>query len=72
MGGSFPAIFWDGAGGDTSAPNIQDNVPALSLGLTDISADTSAAQPSPLAMSTSRPAALPAIKLPESMEAVVR
>jgi len=44
----------------------------LSLGLTDIKADTSAAQPTSLAMSTARPAALPAIILPESMEAVVR
>lgn len=72
MGGSFPAIFWDGAGGEASAPNIQDNVPALSLGLTDIKAETSAAQPSPLAISKTRPAALPAITLPESMEAAVR
>lgn len=72
MGGSFPAIFWDGAGGNASAPNIQDKVPALSLGLTDITADTSKAQPAPLTISTTRPAALPAIILPEAMEAVVR
>ena len=72
MGGSFPAIFWDGAGGEAYAPNIQDNVPALSLGLTDITADTNTAQPTPISLSTARPAALPAIALPESMEAVVR
>ena len=72
MGGSFPAIFWDGAGGPERAPNIGDNVRALSLGLTDITADPATAKPSPLAPSTTRPAALPAIKLPESMEAAVR
>ena len=72
MGGSFPAIFWDGAGGVSKAPTVMDNVPALSLGLTDIMADPATAQPAPLAPATSRPAALPAIKLPEAMEAAVR
>ena len=72
VGGSFPQIFWDGAGGATKAPIIMDNVPALSLGLTDIAADPSTAQPSPIAPATSRPTALPAIKLPASMEAAIR
>jgi len=72
MGGSFPAIFWDGAGGATKAPIIMDKVPALSLGLTDIKADPTTAQPSPMTMATSRPAALPAIKLPDAMEAAVQ
>jgi parallel beta-helix repeat protein len=72
MGGSFPAIFWDGVGGPDLRPVIQDDVVALSLGLKDVTADTATAQPSPLARSASRPAALPAIILPESMEAVVR
>ena len=72
MGGSFPAIFWDGAGGPDKAPIVMDNVPALSLGLTDIKADPATAQPSPLAASSSRPLALPAIRLPEAMEAAVR
>jgi parallel beta-helix repeat protein len=72
MGGSFPAIFWDGAGGASKAPIVMDSVPALSLGLTDIMADPTTAQPAPLAAATSRPAALPAIKLPEAMEAAVR
>ena len=72
MGGSFPAIFWDGAGGSELRPNIQDEVAALSLGLTDLKADAATAMPVPLERSTSRPAALPAITLPESMEAVVR
>lgn len=72
MGGSFPAIFWDGAGGADLRPIIQDNVVALSLGLNDVNADTATAQPAPLERSASRPASLPAIILPESMEAVVR
>lgn len=72
MGGSFPAIFWDGAGGVDLRPIIQDDVLALSLGLADVNADTASAQPVPLARSTARPAALAAIVLPESMEAIVR
>jgi parallel beta-helix repeat protein len=72
MGGSFPAIFWDGAGGNERAPVIADTVPALSLGLTDITADPATAKPVPLAASSSRPAALPPIKLPEAMEAAIR
>jgi parallel beta-helix repeat protein len=72
MGGSFPAIFWDGAGGASKAPVVMDSVPALSLGLTDIMADPTTAQPVPLSPAASRPAALPAIKLPDTMEAAVR
>ncbi len=72
MGGSFPQIFWDGAGGVEKAPIVMDSVPALSLGLKDIMADPNTAQPAPLAVATSRPAALPVIKLPDSMEAAVR
>ncbi len=72
MGGSFPAIFWDGAGGSEYMPIIQDDVAALSLGLKDVTADTATAQPAPLVRATSRPAGLPAIVLPDAMEAVVR
>ncbi len=72
MGGSFPQIFWDGAGGPDKAPVIGDTVTALSLGLTDISADPATAKPAPLAVATIRPAGLPTIKLPEAMEAAVR
>ncbi len=69
--GSFPQIFWDGTGGADKAPIIQDNVLALSLGLADVKADAATAKPSPIAPSATRPAALPAIKLPEAMEAAV-
>lgn len=72
MGGSFPQIFWDGAGGPEKAPIVGDTVMALSLGLKDIAADPTTAQPAPLTTATTRPAELPAIKLPESMEAAVR
>ena len=72
MGGSFPAIFWDGAGGSEYTPIVQDDVPALSLGLKDVAADTAMAQPAPLARATSRPAGLPTIMLPEAMEAAIR
>jgi parallel beta-helix repeat protein len=72
MGGSFPAIFWDGAGGADRAPIVMDSTAALSLGLADINADPATAQPSPLAAATSRPAALPKITLPDAMEAAVR
>lgn len=72
MGGSFPAIFWDGAGGSEYTPVIQDDVPALSLGLKDVAADTATAQPAPLVRASSRPAGLPAIVLPEAMEAAIR
>jgi parallel beta-helix repeat protein len=72
MGGSFPAIFWDGAGGADRAPSIGDDVVALSLGLTDITADPATAQPSPLSKATSRPPALPDIILPDTMEAAAR
>lgn len=72
MGGSFPPIFWDGAGGTERAPIIGDQVMALSLGLTDITADPATARPAPLALASARPAALPQIKLPDAMEAAVR
>jgi parallel beta-helix repeat protein len=72
MGGSFPAIFWDGAGGADRAPIVMDSAAALSLGLVDINADPATAQPSSLAAATSRPAALPKITLPDAMEAAVR
>ena len=72
MGGSFPAIFWDGAGGSEYTPVIQDDVPALSLGLKDVAADTATAQPAPLVRTSSRPAGLPTIVLSEAMEAAVR
>jgi hypothetical protein len=72
LGGSFPAIFWDGAGGAEFRPIIQDDVMALSLGLADLNADTANALPVPLARSVSRPASLPKVILPESMEAIIR
>lgn len=72
LGGSLPPIFWDGAGGDAAKPVIADPVPALSLGLTDLTATPESAQPAMLQTTANLPPELPRIRLPESMEAVVR
>ncbi len=72
LGGSLPPIFWDGAGGDAAKPVIADPVPALSLGLTDLAATPESAQPVMLQTTANLPPELPRIRLPESMEAVVR
>jgi len=72
LGGNLPPIFWDGAGGAAHAPQIDDNVAALNLGVTDPAAGLANAKPRPLPRSKKLPEPLPAIKLPESMEAVVR
>ena len=72
LGGSFPPIFWDGAGGDAAKPYIGDLVPALSLGLTDLQASPETAQPTIFVASTDTVTELPKIVLPDSMEAAVR
>ncbi|MGB5076047.1 MAG: parallel beta-helix domain-containing protein [Sphingorhabdus sp.] len=72
MGGNFPPIFWDGAGGPEKSPIIGDNVDAISLGLSAISADPASARPVPLAHTALRMARLPSIKMPEAMEAAIR
>lgn len=72
LGGSLPPIFWDGAGGDEARPVVADPVPALSLGLADLKAAPESAQPVMLQNSTNLPQELPRIRLPESMEAVIR
>jgi parallel beta-helix repeat protein len=72
LGGNFPSVFWDGAGGTDKAPLVADQVLALSLGLSTLGADPSTAKPEPLMPSTTRPSALPVIMLPASMEAAVQ
>ncbi len=72
MGGNFPSIFWDGAGGADKAPNVADPVMAVSLGLSVLGADPSTAKPGPIAPATKMPITLPTITLPASMEAAVR
>lgn len=71
MGGNFPQIFWDGAGGAANAPLILDDVAALSLGLTDLALDPANAAPTPLVRGAEMPPLLPTIKLPDNMEAAV-
>jgi parallel beta-helix repeat protein len=72
LGGSFPQIFWDGAGGDAAKPYIGDLVPALSLGLSDLKASPETAVPTMLAPETKDLVELPKIVLPEAMETAVR
>ena len=69
MGGAIPPVLWDGSGDAT----VLDKVGVLSLNLPDVKTPQSEAKPSPADLSQGTPpAALPAIKLPESMEAKVR
>src|SRR3546814_7984192 len=69
MGGSIPPILWDGAGDAI----VLDDVGVLSLNLPDVATPQSEAKPAPADLSKGTPpAALPAITLPDSMEAKVR
>ncbi|MBA3940563.1 MAG: hypothetical protein C0520_05080 [Sphingopyxis sp.] len=69
MGGSVPPVLWDGAGDAI----VLDEVGVLSLNLPDVKTPQSEAKPAPADLSKGTPpAALPAIKLPESMEAKVK
>lgn len=69
MGGAIPPVLWDGSGDAI----VLDEVGVLSLNLPDVATPQSDAKPSPADLSKGTPpAALPAIKLPESMEAKVR
>jgi parallel beta-helix repeat protein len=69
MGGAIPPVLWDGSGDAI----VLDKVGVLSLNLPDVKTPQSEAKPSPADLSKGTPpAALPAIKLPESMEAKVQ
>ncbi len=69
MGGSVPPVLWDGAGDAI----VLDEVGVLSLNLPDVKTPQSEAKPAPADLSKGTPpAALPAIKLPESMEAQIK
>ena len=68
MGGTIPPVLWDGAGDAI----VNDAVGVLSLNLPDVATPQSEARPEPVVLRGTAPAALPAIKLPESMEAKVR
>jgi parallel beta-helix repeat protein len=69
FGGSIPPVLWDGAGDAV----VLDQVGVLSLNLPDVATPRDQAKPAPVDLSTGTPpAALPAIKLPEVMEAKVR
>ncbi|WP_052071692.1 parallel beta-helix domain-containing protein [Sphingopyxis sp. MWB1] len=68
LGGAIPPILWDGAGDAL----VNEDVGVLSLSLADVKAPLTAAQPAPVVLKGEAPAALPEIRLPESMEAKVR
>lgn len=69
MGGAIPPVLWDGSGDAI----VLDEVGVLSLNLPDVATPQSEAKPSSADLSKGTPpAALPEIKLPESMEAKVR
>jgi parallel beta-helix repeat protein len=68
MGGAIPPVLWDGAGDAI----VNDAVGVLSLNLPDVGTPREQAKPSPADLKGEAPAALPAIKLPASMEAKVQ
>lgn len=73
MGGSFPAIFWDGVGGAAANVHLTDGVPSVSLNLPAQAAPVTAARPALyMAPTTPPPAALPAILMPAAMEAAAQ
>lgn len=69
FGGSIPPVLWDGAGDAV----VLDKVGVLSLNLPDVATPRDQAKPAPADLSKGTPpAALPAIKLPDAMEAKVK
>ena len=71
FGGTIPPVMYDGNGRDIV---VRDNVPVLSLGLTEATQPASEAQPQivDLSGSEANKPVLTAIILPEAMEAVVK
>lgn len=73
LGGSFPAIFWDGVGGESANIHLADPVLSVSLNLPAQGASIALAKPAVYAApKTAAPAPLPEIVMPETMEAAVR
>ena len=68
MGGAIPPVLWDGTGDAI----VLDDVGVLSLGLPDVTTPQSEAKPVPVKLGGTPPPALPAIVLPEGMEAKVQ
>ncbi|WP_438729689.1 parallel beta-helix domain-containing protein [Parasphingorhabdus sp. DH2-15] len=71
LGGAVPPIIWDGVEGEAANVNSSDPVPFLSLGLTTSSQPINEAQPAIVAASKVT-LNLPAIIMPEAMEAKIR
>ncbi|NNC71265.1 MAG: hypothetical protein HKN78_00105 [Sphingomonadaceae bacterium] len=70
LGGSLPPIMWDGVGGRIV---INEETPAITLGLTEAGQSRTEAQPQPYAMRADvTDNRLDAVTLPESMESRLR
>ena len=70
FGGALPPIIWDGGGNDII---VSEDVPAMTLGLSDAAQPLTAASPAPVDLRTARYfARLPEITLPAAMEEAAR
>lgn len=72
FGGKLPPVVWDGAGGADAMIASADEVPVLTLGLDRPDQPIEQAQPALAELSTDAEPQLPAVVLPEAMEAVVQ
>ena len=72
FGGTLPPVIWDGAGGTEAMIASADEVPVLTLGLDRPDQPIEQAQPGLAELSTNAEPQLPAVVLPEAMEAVVQ
>lgn len=72
FGGSVPPIIWDGVGGAEANVLSGDKVPVLNLGLTRSDQPVETAQPSLATLAGDATPRLPAIAMPEAMEAAIR
>jgi parallel beta-helix repeat protein len=73
LGGTFPALFWDGVGGEAANVHLEDTAPAISMNLVAQGQPITAAKPAPYAAPKApAPADLPMIVMPDAMEAAAR
>ncbi len=70
FGGTLPPVIWDGSGSDI---RVTDHVATITLGLPDTTTPADQAHPAPVNLAGGRDwPRLPAITLPQSMEAAAR
>jgi hypothetical protein len=70
FGGSIPPVLWDGTG-DPASLRVDDGVAVLGMGLAQ-GAALETANPAPVELKGTAAAPLPAVVLPESMEAALK